>query len=84
MLLTERFFQGRRHPLLLVPALPVAGDLAGGHGEPFAVLGSLDDINGSKMLRRVVNWLSERGQQLEDNQLGDIVLMEPQDHRYFG
>jgi hypothetical protein len=46
-------------------------------------LGSLDDIDGSKVLRRVMGRFSERGQELGDNQLGDIVLVEPQDNRHF-
>jgi hypothetical protein len=46
-------------------------------------LGSLDDIDGCKMLWRVVGRLPERDQELGDDQLGDIVLLEPQDHRHF-
>jgi hypothetical protein len=37
-------------------------------------LGSLDDIDESKVLWCVMGRLPERGQQLGDNQLGDIVL----------
>lgn len=35
------------------------------------------------MLRRVMGRLPERDQELGDNQLGDIVLLEPQDNRHF-
>ena len=38
--------------------------------KPFAVLGDLDDVNRREMLRGVVGWLHECGQQLGDDQFG--------------
>lgn len=38
----------------------------------FAVLGDLNDVYRGKMLRGVVGWLPEWGQQLGDEQLGNV------------
>ena len=45
--------------------------------KPFAVLGDFDDVDRREMLRRVIGWLAERGQESGNNQLGDIVLVDP-------